>query len=77
MHFDARWVSMAGLSDSAKAADFLGIPSIPGPFEMNPKDAVVIGARQTRRIFVGMGWDGMIGDVCSRRWISGKHVVDV
>ena len=33
-----------GLSESAKAADFLGIPSIPGPFEMKPQDAVVIGA---------------------------------
>lgn len=32
-----------GVSESAHAADFLGIPSIPGPFEMNPKDAVVIG----------------------------------
>mmetsp|Transcript_104988 Transcript_104988/g.146381 ORF Transcript_104988/g.146381 Transcript_104988/m.146381 type:complete len:202 (-) Transcript_104988:182-787(-) len=31
------------VSESAHAADFLGIPSIPGPFEMNPKDAVVIG----------------------------------
>lgn len=48
-----------GLSDSAKAADFLGIPSIPGPFEMNPKDAVVIGARNvTSYIFtVIFRWD--------------------
>ncbi|CAE7888598.1 unnamed protein product [Symbiodinium sp. KB8] len=28
---------------SASAADFFGLPHIPGPFEMDPKEAVVIG----------------------------------
>ncbi|CAE7306599.1 unnamed protein product, partial [Symbiodinium pilosum] len=29
--------------DPASAADFFGLPHMPGPFEMDPKEAVVIG----------------------------------
>ena len=39
MRFHSHW----GLSESAQAGEFFGIPSMPGPFEMDPKDAVVIG----------------------------------
>eukprot|EP00437_Effrenium_voratum_P041092 CAMPEP_0181476968 /NCGR_PEP_ID=MMETSP1110-20121109/41977_1 /TAXON_ID=174948 /ORGANISM="Symbiodinium sp., Strain CCMP421" /LENGTH=203 /DNA_ID=CAMNT_0023602261 /DNA_START=61 /DNA_END=672 /DNA_ORIENTATION=+ len=30
-------------AETASAADFFGLPHIPGPFEMDPKEAVVIG----------------------------------
>eukprot|EP00438_Fugacium_kawagutii_P005077 Skav200548 [mRNA] locus=scaffold676:489449:494409:- [translate_table: standard] len=43
-------LSALSLSESAKAADFLGIPSIPGPFEMKPQDAVVIGDANDAKI---------------------------
>ncbi|CAJ1353936.1 unnamed protein product [Effrenium voratum] len=35
--------TLGAAAPGAQAADFFGLPSVPGPFEMDPKDSVVIG----------------------------------